>query len=98
MPPGRLYVIVGQPRRPGDEPSYPTDPRHYGLNLFKRPISDDEFDRVYKDCVKAFVVLEDAIDFVHRCSMDATHSVYDRVQGKWVYNEAAMWKAFDIDW
>jgi hypothetical protein len=28
--------------------------------------------------------------------MEATHSVYDRIQGEWVYNEAAMWAAFDI--
>ena len=98
MDPKRLYVMMGEPSRPGAEPEYPTDPRHYGLDLFTKPITDDEFDTNYKHRVKAFAKLDDAIDFAYRCALNGTGAVFDRVQDEWVYNEEATWEAFDIDW
>ena len=48
MAPTRRDAIIGDPREPFDEPSYPTDPRDYGLLLFKWPLSDKESDRDYR--------------------------------------------------
>jgi len=87
MLPARLYVVVGDPHQPFAEPPYPTDPRHYGLPLFKRPLSDEEFDRDYRAKVKAFLDRDDAIGFAYHCNLVSVQCpVYDRVGDEWVYN------------
>jgi hypothetical protein len=86
--PIRLYVIIGDPREPFDEPAYPTDPRHYGLPLFKRLLSEEEFDSHYRARVKAFVQQEDAIRFAFSCGMIGVRCpVYERVGEEWVYSD-----------
>lgn len=85
--PARIYVVTGEPLKPFTEPHYITDPRHYGLPLFKRPVSGEEFERKYRPRVKAFIKRDDAITFAYHCNLDGvTCPVYDRVDDKWVYN------------
>ena len=85
--PSRIYVVTGEPLKPFTEPRYITDPRHYGLPLFKRPVSDEEFERKYRQRVKAFIKRYDAITFACLCNLDGVACpVYDRVGDKWVYN------------
>lgn len=91
--PMRLYVIIGRPltyRRPlGEyvEPSYATDPRHYGLMLFDRQISDEEFNRNHRWKVKAFIDEDDAFTFGCRLNLEGLQCpVYDRVGDEWIYN------------
>jgi hypothetical protein len=75
--PGRLYVIIGRRlnealigRKPLNdwenytEPSYPTDPVHYGL----APARDDVV-REYQFQVRAFISREDAIHFGCRLNL-----------------------------
>lgn len=91
--PMRLYVIIGRPltyrRPPGEyvEPSYATDPRHYGLMLFDRQISDEEFNRNHRWKVKAFIDEDDAFTFGCRLNLEGLQCpVYDRVGDEWIYN------------
>src|SRR5689334_11043161 len=85
--PRRLYVIIGDPPQEHRPPPYPTDPRRYVLDLFTRPVSDEEFERTYKHKVKAFLDRDDAIDFAYHCNLVSVMCpVYDRVGGEWVYN------------
>jgi hypothetical protein len=89
MGPTRLYVIIGSPREQFSEPPYPTDPRAYGLPLFKRPLSDEEFDRDYRAKVKAFIEPDHAVQFACCCRLiTAVFLVYDRAGEAWVENEA----------
>ncbi len=86
--PSRLYAVMGDPHGTFAEPPYITDPRHYGLPLFKRPVSDDEFEREYRHRVKAFIKRQDAIAFAYHCNLDSVMCpVYDRVEDKWIYND-----------
>src|SRR5215510_7819513 len=76
--PGRVYVVAGEPLKPFREPRYITDPRHYGLPLFKEPVSDEEFERKYRHKLKAFIKRDDAITFVYLCNLDGVACpVYD---------------------
>jgi len=86
--PKRLYVVSCERSHPFQEPGYTTDPRHYGLSPFNTPVTDEEFERCYRDKVKAFIRREDAIAFT--CSanlLNVACPVYDRVDGKWIYND-----------
>ena len=86
--PNRLYVIVGDPHRPFEEPSYSTDPRHYGLQLLNTAVSDEEFDRKYRHKLKAFLDQDDAIDFAYHCNLvSVLCPVYDRIGDEWVHND-----------
>jgi hypothetical protein len=94
--PTRIYVVTGEPLKPFTEPRYITDPRHYGLPLFKRPVSDDEFERKYRHGIKAFIKRYDAITFAYHCNLDSVACpVYDRVGDKWVYNPDETGKVAD---
>lgn len=87
MEPTRLYVVIGDPFQPYTEPPYSTDPRPHGLPLFKRPLSDEDFDRDYREKVRAFLDRDHAIDFAYHCNLVSVQCpVYDRVGGEWVYN------------
>lgn len=89
MGPTRLYVIIGNPRESFAEPPYPTDPRHYGVPVFRRPLTDEEFDREYRAKVKAFIDPDHAVRFACCCQlMTAVFLVYDRVDEEWVDNDA----------
>jgi hypothetical protein len=82
-----MYVIVGEPCREFIETPYSTDPRSYGLPLFKRPISDEEFERDYRTKVKAFLNREHAIEFAYNCNLVGVQCpVYDRIGDEWEYN------------
>lgn len=88
----RLYVVWGDPNTSDDykEPNYITDPRNYDVELFEKPVTDEEFDQKYRHKVRAFLQPEDAIDFAYHCNLDGIFtSVYDLIDGKWVYNEDA---------
>lgn len=86
----RLFVVWGDPLRDYQEPDYDTDPRQYDLELFKDPVSDDEFEFRSRRKVKAFLDPEDAIEFAYHCNLDGVMCpVYDDVDGEWVYNEEA---------
>lgn len=88
MGPSRLYVVIGDPREPWDEPPYATDPRHYGLPIFDRPVSDEEFDRAYRHRVRAFPDRGDAIRFAWSCGMVSVECrAYDRTGAGWAYND-----------
>ncbi len=94
--PERLYVVTGDPHQAFEEPGYVTDPRHYSLPLFKTPISDEQFDRDYRHKVKAFIKRDDAIRFAYHCNLVGVMCpVYDRVDGKWVYNPEETGKVAD---
>lgn len=94
--PERLYVVTGDPHHVFEEPAYATDPRHYGLPLFKTPISDEQFGRDYRNKVKAFSKRDDAIRFAYHCNLAGVMCpVYDRVDGKWVYNPEETEKVAD---
>lgn len=94
--PTRLYVIIGNPREAFEEPLYMTDPRHYGLPLFKRPLSDEEFDRDYRAKVKAFIDRQDAIRFAFGCYMIGVRCpVYEWVGGEWICSIAETDKMAD---
>src|SRR5262245_37514818 len=85
--PQRLYVILGDPHQEHHPPSYSTDPRHYDLDLFTRPVSEEEFERDYKHKFKAFLDREDAITFAYHCNLASLMCpVYDLVGDEWVYN------------
>jgi hypothetical protein len=85
--PRRLYVIVGAPLREYCPPTYPTDPRGYGLDLFTEPISVADFEREYKHKTRAFLERDDAIMFAYHCNLvGVICPVYDRVGNEWVYN------------
>jgi hypothetical protein len=87
MKPTRLYVIIGEPHAPSAEPPYNTDPRHYGLPLFTRPLTDVEFERDYRARVRAFIDRDHAITFAYHCNLVGVQCpVYDRVGEEWVYN------------
>jgi hypothetical protein len=89
MFPDRVYVIIGSLREPYTEPSYSTDPRPYGLPLIKAPVPDDEFEREYRDRVKAFNNPDDAMQFASCCHlMSAMFLVFDRVGEAWMENDA----------
>src|SRR5262249_51048898 len=84
----RLYVILGNPQEPCDDPSYPTDPRHYALPIFRRPVTDAEFERDYRHRVKAFTDRDHAIRFAWSCNMvNVQCPVYDLVGCEWVQND-----------
>lgn len=92
----RIYVVTGEPHQPFTEPSYITDPRHYGLPLFKEPVSDEEFEREYRHKIKAFIKRDDAITFAYHCNLAGVMCpVYDRVDEKWVYNPEETGKVAD---
>ncbi len=94
--PDRLYVITGDPYRPFEEPNYPTDPRHYGLQALATPVSDEQFDREYRHKLKAFTDRDDAIAFAYHCNLDGVICpVYDRVGDAWVYNSEETGKVAD---
>ena len=80
----------GKPIQDYSEPDYDTDPRQYGIELFKEPVSDADFDFRYRDSVKAFVDPEDAIDFAYHCNLDGVMCpVYSEHDGRWVYDADA---------
>jgi hypothetical protein len=94
--PARIYVVTGEPHKPFTEPCYITDPRHYGLLLFKKPVSDEEFEREYRHKIKAFIKRDDAITFAYHCNLDGVMCpVYDRVDDTWVYNPEETAKVAD---
>jgi hypothetical protein len=94
--PGRLYVVIGDPHKPFSEPRYLTDPRHYGLQLFEKPVSDEEFARAYRHKVKAFIKRDDAITFAYHCNLaNVMCPVYDKVDGKWICNTEETGKVAD---
>jgi hypothetical protein len=83
----RVYVIIGDPQHPFPEPPYPTDPRVYGVPVFKQPLSDEEFDRDCRAKVKAFIDREHAIIFAHYCNLVSVWcQVYDADGEGWVLN------------
>ena len=98
MKPQRLFVIIGDPLWTLDTdlggpesdynaPSYSTDPRDYDLDLLDEPVSDDVFERDYKQKIRAFIVREDAIDFANHCNLAGVwNPVFDRVGDEWVQN------------
>lgn len=72
---------------PYEEPSYSTDPRSYGLPLFRRQLSDEEYERDWRDKVRAFINRDDAITFGCRLNLVTLQCpVYDLVGKEWVYN------------
>ena len=80
-------MVTGEPHQAFEEPGYVTDPRHYGLSLFKEAVSDEEFERKYRHKLKAFIKRGHAITYAYHCNLDGVACpVYDRVDGKWVYN------------
>ena len=88
----RLFVVIGDPS--GDpyatykEPRYDTDPRRYGLQLLTQPVSDEEFDREYRQKLRAFPNREDAILCACHCNLDNLMCpVYDRVGDEWILNQ-----------
>jgi hypothetical protein len=84
----RLFVIIGEPHEPFTEPPYPTDPRHYGLPLFKRPVTNEEFESHYRDRVKAFLDRDHAITFAYHCNLVGVRCpVYEWNGDEWVYNK-----------
>jgi hypothetical protein len=90
MPP-RLYAVIGIKREAGPPLPYPTDPRAYGLNVFKEPISDDEFEREYLQRVRVYQSSDPAVDDIYRCGLLPPGSflrVFKRMDGKWVEDEA----------
>jgi hypothetical protein len=94
--PARIYAVIGEPLKAFTEPRFITDPRHYGLPLFKHPVSDEEFERKYRHGVKAFIKRYDAITFAYHCNLDSVACpVYDRVGDKWVYNPDETGKVAD---
>jgi hypothetical protein len=88
----RFYVVIsdGQINRFREDrysAPYDTDPRRQGLPVFKLPLSDAEFERDYRQRVRAFPNLEDAFEFVGHCNLDNLRMlVFDRVNSDWVFN------------
>ena len=81
--------MAGDPHKPFSEPDYITDPRHYGIPLPETDValSVEEFDRRYRQKIKAFLNRDDAIKFAYHCNLDTlTCPVYDSVEDQWVYN------------
>jgi hypothetical protein len=94
--PQRLYVIVGEPSREHEAPSYSTNPADYGLDVFDKPVTEAEFEREYKHKVKAFLDRDDAISFAYHCNLvGVLCPVYDRVGDEWVYNSEETGKVAD---
>jgi hypothetical protein len=92
----RLYVVIGDPDQPFDEPSYSTDPRHYSVPIFNNPVTNDEFEAKYRHRVKAFLLRDHAITFAYHCNLDSVQCpVYEWSGGKWVYNEEETVKVAD---
>jgi hypothetical protein len=86
--PERVYVIMGDSFRATPDPPYVTDPRHYGLPIFKEPVSDRQYDRYYRERIKAFLDREDAVKFAYSCNlMTVRCPVFDRASAGWVLNE-----------
>jgi len=97
-PPDRIYAIIGEPLRPYTPPAYATDPRSYGLDLFKTPVSDAEFESRYKHRMRAFV-FSGGRDYI-RLPLQLVGvlcPVYDRSETGWVYNSPNWSLAEDIN-
>ena len=53
-------------------------------------VTDEEFDRLYRHKVKAFLEPEHAIDFAYHCNLvSVLCQVFDLIDGNWCYNEDA---------
>lgn len=84
----RLYVVVGAPCEEYEEPHYDTDPRPYGLQVLDEPVSEERWQREYRQKIRAFPNRDDAISCGRHCSVDTVMCpVYDRVGDEWVYNQ-----------
>lgn len=84
-----IYVIIGKLHSDFDEPSYSTDPRVYKLPVFDEPVSDEDYDKKYKNLVKAFLVKEDAIRFAFKCDFHSLNCpVYEKQGNEWVYSDS----------
>ena len=107
MNPQRLFVIIGDPlwtldtdlggpESDYDAPSYSTDPRDYNLDLLDEPVSDDVFERDYKQKLRAFLVRDDAITFAYHCNLVSVWCpVFDLVNGEWLQNSDETGKVAD---
>jgi hypothetical protein len=80
--------MVGIAHKRGAERPYTTDLRVYGLPFFSRPLSNREFNRDWRDKVKAFIYRRDAVAFGLRCKREKGVGccVYDRAGDRWTYN------------
>ena len=106
MPAAReMYVVLGEPVRSGRDgigplgkaykpPEYTTDPRHYGLPVFSRELSDEEFVEYYQEKVRAFHSLDHAAEFVYSCNLETVFlHVYVSQNGQWHYSRSRSFEA-----
>ena len=111
--PQHIYVVSGQPLwlnpilqrlkskkyEKFKEPKYSTNVLDYNLNIFDSPVDQDEYNLKYKDIIKAFIEIEDAIDFAYSCNLDSVTTMAYKFNGKsWDYDKELTNSAFDIDW
>ena len=103
----KLYVVSGDPiwiktNSPSDkfkEPDYSTNPLDYNLDVFDTPVTQEEYESEYKDKVKAFINVEDAIDFAYSCNLDGVIPMaYSYKNKEWKYDSKLTESEFDIDW
>ena len=91
MVPERLYVVIGTPRSPVKPPGYSTNPRDYGLNVFNRDVSDEEFDREFRHRTHAYRTAAEAVDAMYDCGLLPSGSfllVFKRDGAAWVRDDA----------
>lgn len=96
--PARLYAVIGVKRAPGEPLPYSTDPRAYGLNVFKKPISDDEFEREFIHRVRVYQSSDPAVDDICRCGLEPPGSflcVFRRQDETWVEDSEETHRVLD---
>ncbi len=89
--PRRLYAVIGIKREVRDSLPYSTDPRTYGLNVFKKQVSDREFEKEYVERVRVYQSSDAAIDDMYQCGLEPPGSfllVFTWKNGSWVEDRA----------